>query len=265
MLTFIDIETIPDPDGFAPFLEEATTNFKAPSDLTKTKACADLGLTGDKAKFTGKDDAIAMWVERFASEKAPEVADQEYRKTSFDGAKGQLVSIAWAVEDDEVVSVYRKAKLLKDGSLQLGSEKLMLESFFEMLNKRLNKRRPFFVGQYIAGFDLKFLYHRAVILGAQPPFDLPFGGRHDQHYYDTQQAWAGFNGRMSQDNLCKALGIEGKPNDIDGSKVWDFVKAGEVERVAEYNRDDVWKNREIYKRMNFLESISVKHSLKKAS
>ena len=66
------------------------------------------------------------------------------------------------------------------------------------------------------------------------------------------QAWAGYKGRISQDNLAKALGIPGKPDDIDGSKVWDFVKAGKVDRVAEYNTYDVATVVEIHRRINFL-------------
>lgn len=264
MITFIDIESIPGQTSFDSFLKDAKENFKAPSDLTKGQACEDLGLTGDAAKYTSKDDAIKLWTERFGKEKAPEVAEQEWRKTSFDGAMGELVSIAWAVEDDEVLSVYRHAAMLGD-KVTLSSEADMLQGFYDLLTKRLAKRKPFFVGQYIGGFDLPFIFHRSVILGVQPPFELPFNGRHDQHYYDTQIAWAGYKGRMSQANLCAALGIQGKPDDIDGSKVWDFVKAGDVGRVAEYNRDDVVKVREIYKRLNFIKSVSALTELRQAS
>ena len=56
---------------------------------------------------------------------------------------------------------------------------------------------------------------------------------------------------MSQNNLCKALGIEGKPGDIDGSKVWDFYKAGKIDRIEEYNRHDVETVEKIYNRINF--------------
>lgn len=261
MHLFTDIETIPEQGGYDAFLDEALNNFKAPSDLTKTKACTDLGIIGNDAKFTSKDDAIALWCEKFSKEKAPEVAEHEWRRTSFNGAKGELVSIAWACEDDEVVSVHRKADL-SAGELVLSSEAEMLITFYEMVGKRLRMRPAFPVGQFIGGFDLPFLFHRSVILGVKPSFDINFNGRHGHAFYDTQIAWAGFKGRMSQDNICKALGIEGKPNDIDGSKVWDFVKAGDVGRVAEYNCDDVEKNREIYKRLNFIKSI---RQLEKAS
>jgi hypothetical protein len=244
MNTYIDIETIPGQGLYEEFLKDAQDNFKAPSDLTKTQACADLGLVGNDAKFTSKDDAIAQWVARFSKEKAPEVAEQNWRKTSFDGAKGEIISISWAIEDQEICARYRSLTGAE-------TETRMLRDFFNTLAKQLNGRNPFFIGQFVAGFDLKFIFHRAVILGVKPPFDLPFNGRHDQHYYDTQQAWAGFKGRMSQDNMCKALGIEGKPGDISGANVWDHVRDGDIKRVVEYNIDDVNKVRQLHKRLTF--------------
>lgn len=241
MNVYLDIETIPGEACREEFIAEAMANFKAPSSLTKTQACADLGITGNDAKFTSKDDAIAQWVERFKVEKAPEVAEEAWRKTSFDGAKGEICSIAWKVEGGNMMSVSRGAF----------SEVEIIKAFFGGVHSECNGRPPFFIGQYVAGFDLKFLWHRAVILGVKPLFSLPFDGRHDKDFYCTQQAWAGFNGRMSQDNLCKALGIEGKPDDIDGSKVYDFYKAGNIQRIEEYNRYDVEAVEQIYNRLTF--------------
>ncbi len=246
MIVNIDIETIPQQGAYDSFLSEAKSNFKASSTLTKAKACDDLGITGSDAKYLGKDDAIAKWVSRFAEEKAPEVAENEWRKTALDGSKGQICSIAFAIEDNKPEVVWSK---------DLTMECDILSKFVTLLNDRLGGRKPFFVGHNIGGFDLKFIYQRCVINGVKPSFALPFNGRHDVNYYDTCEAWAGFGKRISQDNLCKALGIEGKPDDIDGSKVWDFVRDGQIERVAEYNVDDVVKNREIYKRLNFINKI----------
>lgn len=249
MDVYFDIETIPAQGGeycYDNFLKAELADFKAPSSLTKTQACSDLGLTGNDAKFTSKDDAIALWEKKFAEEKSPEVAEEKWRKTSFDGAAGEVISIAWAVGDKPIKTVWR---MLGD------SEQGLIQSFFDELSCDLElsqgKVNPFFIGHFIAGFDLKFLFHRAIVLGVKPPFDLPFDGRHGRDFYCTQIAWAGYGGRMSQDNLCKALGTQGKPDDIDGSKVWDFVKAGKVERVAEYNEDDVNKVRQIHKRLTF--------------
>ena len=225
MNTFIDIETIPqqpETESKAVIAE----SIKAPAKMTKAETIAD--WHSGAGKYAGAKDALI---------------EKTYRDTSFDGSKGEIISIAWAQDDEDIQSVSR----------ELGeSEADMLEKFFATIRPLGSRRPPFFVGQYIAGFDLKFLFHRAVILGVNPMLDLPFSGRHGLQFYCTQQAWAGFGGRMSQDNLCKAFGIEGKPDDIDGSKVWDFVKAGKINEVEAYNRDDVHKNRIIYNRLNFI-------------
>ncbi len=66
-----------------------------------------------------------------------------------------------------------------------------------------------------------------------------------------QQGWEGYNGRASLDSMCKALGLDGKPGDIDGSKVWDFVEAGKYQEVMDYNKWDVEQGRKVYKRLTF--------------
>lgn len=241
MNTFIDIETIPGQGTYESFLKDTVENFKAPSGLTKTQACADLGLDGDKAKYTSKDDAIAMWVAKFSEEKAPEVAEHNWRKTALDGTQGEVISVAWAVESDKVLSVYRELDY---------SEAEFIGDAFDMIEQHLQGRPPTFIA-HNAPFDLKFLFRRAVILGVKPSFRLPFRGRHGSDYFCTSEAWCEYGERISLNNLCKALGIEGKPDDIDGSKVWDFVKAGNVERVAEYNEWDVEQLRKVYNRLNF--------------
>ena len=52
MNVFLDIETIPGQGLYEDYLSAELENFKAPSSLTKTQACADLGLTGNDAKLT---------------------------------------------------------------------------------------------------------------------------------------------------------------------------------------------------------------------
>lgn len=230
MNIFLDIETIPaQPEEAAK--AEITETISAPAKMSKAETIDDWHQ--GKGKYAGAKDA--------AIEKA-------YRDTSFSGAEGQVISAAFATDTSDPVAFY--------GDYQKDDEPRIINDLFSAITKELKRQhhstQPFFIGQFVAGFDLKFLFHRCVILGIRPPFPLPFSGRHGKDFYCTQQAWAGFGGRMSQANLCKALGIEGKPDDIDGSKVWDFVKAGNVDRVAEYNCDDVEKVRAIYNRINFI-------------
>lgn len=244
MNVFMDIETIPSQkEGVKEkFIKDSIENFKAPSALTKTKAATDLGMIAADAKFIGKDDMMIKWAKQFAPLRAEEAGIENWKKTSFDGAQGELFSIAWAVGDGDVVGFYREPG---------ASEYLLLSKFFKGVTDEIGKLKPFFIGNYIGGFDLKFLFKRAVILGVKPPFALPHFGRHDQHFYDLQQAWEGFGGRASLDSMCRALCIPGKPDDIDGSKVWQFVEAGEYQKVMDYNKLDVEEARAVYNRLTF--------------
>lgn len=224
MNVFIDIETIPQQPEDEVKAEIAKT-IEAPAKMSKPETIVE--WHAGEGKYAGVKDAMI---------------EETYRKTSFDGSKGEICSVAFGFDGDVIHSLSRS----------VFSESDILHYVFDTINQNRNGRPPYFVGHNIGGFDLKFLFHRAVILGINPGFDLCQHGRHGQHFYDTMQAWAGFGGRISQDNLCKALGIEGKPDDIDGSKVWDFYKAGNIARIEEYNRDDVEKIRKIYNKLNFI-------------
>jgi hypothetical protein len=66
-------------------------------------------------------------------------------------------------------------------------------------------------------------------------------------------AWAGWGNHISLAKLCAALGIQVKTDGIDGSKVWEFVKSGHVQKVAAYCEEDVAAVREAFRRMMFME------------
>ncbi|WP_020208249.1 ribonuclease H-like domain-containing protein [Gilvimarinus chinensis] len=228
MNVFIDLETIPEqPEAEAK--AAIAESIQAPASMKKPETVAD--WHNGVGKYAGEKEALI---------------EERYRKTALDGSKGEIISIAFAVEGGEVFVSSRQ---------HFESEVGLIENALYQLDQELSSygqsRPPYFVGHNIGGFDLKFLYQRCVINRINPGFDLKQWGRHGSQFFDTMQAWAGWGNRISQDNLCKALGIEGKPDDIDGSKVWDFYKAGQIGRIAEYNADDVLKVREIYQRLTF--------------
>jgi len=224
MNLFIDIETIPQQPEDEARAEIAKT-IQAPAQMSKAETIA--AWHAGEGSYAGVKDALI---------------EETYRKTSFDGGKGEIISIAFAVGDDPVLCVHRGI---------YADESVMLRAAADAMLDILCGRSPFFIGHNIGGFDLKFLFQRYVINRINPQLDFKHWGRHGSQYYDTMQAWAGYGNRVSQDNLCKALGIVGKPDDIDGSQVWDFYKAGKIERIAEYNADDVEKVRQIHKRLTF--------------
>lgn len=225
MKLFFDIETIPCQNVELSQRLGAKVKLELPK-ITKT------------GQYKSQAD-IDIWI----AEERPKKIKEDWLKTSFNAAYGEIVSIAWAIEDQDVKVLCRA----------LGeSEKALLQGFFTALAKDVGNRRPTWIGHYITGFDLRFLWHRCVVHNVRPTITIPYTAKPwDDSVYDTCVEWVGLKSRISQDDLCAVLGIEGKPDDIDGSKVWPFVEHGNVKRVAEYNKDDVEKNRKIYKRMHF--------------
>jgi hypothetical protein len=254
MNLFIDIETLPDmrPGAREAFLQDARENFKAPSTLTKEQAATDLGLTDvSEIKFTSKDAMLARWCEWFREEKADEVGDLAWRKTSFDGGAGHVACIGFAVDDEPVQA--RFGDVREDECI----ERDTLGAFFNWLDRIHSiQDRPRFVGHNVSQFDLRFLWQRAIVLGIRPPIWLPRNPKpwDDAAVFDTMAQWAGSGNRISLDNLCKALGVSGKTGGIDGSLVWDYVRDGRIKEVAAYCKNDVEITRDCFRRMTFAEA-----------
>lgn len=227
MNLFHDIETVPSQKTNA--FEEVLKNIKPPSTITKPES-----------------------IEKWYSEKADEAAMNEYRKQSFDGLYGEIISIAWAINDEEPSCIIRKKG---------DSEKELLEAFFQWLHTRLNidLGRPDviskWVGHFTLNFDLRFLWQRCVINQVKPSVRIPYDAKPwGDDVFDTKIAWSGSNqysGKSSLDAICKGFGFEGK-GDLDGSKVYDYWLDGRYEEIAEYNKQDVEMCRSLYKQMNFI-------------
>ena len=142
------------------------------------------------------------------------------------------------------------------------AERAILHAMFDALQDAYDPARmtrPTFIGHNIVSFDLRFLFQRAVLNGVLPPSIIPFNARPwDTTVFDTMTAWAGVGNRVSLDKLCSAFGIAKKGSeigdDIDGSKVWDYVRTGRIADVVEYCKGDVERVRAIHRRMTFAEA-----------
>lgn len=228
MHVYLDIETIP---GQQPSIKDEIAGTITPPGSMK------------------KPETIAKW----EAEQKPAAIEAAWRKTSFEGDRGEVVCIGWAVNDRPVQSLCRSPA---------ESEGALLGAWFSEIQAAIRTehgRLPVWVGHNVREFDLRFLFQRAVVLEVPPPFRLPHDVRPGADcVYDTMNAWAGWGGRVSLDRLCRALGVALKGSeigeDIDGSKVWDFVEAGRLQEVAAYCRADVERVREIHRRLTFSSS-----------
>jgi len=109
-----------------------------------------------------------------------------------------------------------------------------------------------FVGHNILDFDMRFIYQRSVIHNIKPSRDIPFTRFRNAPIYDTMQEWSKWGREhASLDSLSKALGIPSPKENLDGSKVYPYYRAGKLPEIIEYCKRDVESVRQVYKRLTF--------------
>jgi hypothetical protein len=137
MNLFLDIESVPttDPDIIAAL----SADIRPPGNMKKA-------------------DTIAAWE---ANEK-PAAILEAVAKTSFDGAYGKICSIAYAIDDGDIVS-------------DCGTDEFQLiYGLYGSVRAAMKGGRDLTViGHNVSGFDLKFLWKRSIVLGIAPAA-LPF-------------------------------------------------------------------------------------------
>lgn len=212
---YLDIETIP-----------------AQTEAAKARIASTVKAPGN----IKKPESILAW-----EKESKEAAVQEaIEKTSLDGGLGHVCCIGWAFGNEKVFSIN-----IEDASLESG----MLENFFHMMKMATPYSSATVVGHYISGFDIRFLTQRAIVLGIRLPNWWPHEAKPwGNEIVDTMVKWAGAKGTVSLDNLCFALGIEGK-GDVDGSMIAQMFKDGKHEEIATYCRQDVERVRQVHKKM----------------
>ena len=246
----IDIETVPAqrPDVLA--------DIRATKEADLAIALANIAPPGNYKK----QETIDAWM----TEEAPKIAtslnaafesdvDATYRKTSFDGAFGQVCVIGWAVDDAEPQAVYG-----------LDQEASLLGFFAHELSMQIGRSHELMttvIGHNVAAFDLRFLFQRSIVNGVRPHPIIARAAQakpwESEKVFDTMVQWSGIKDRISLDRLCKALSIQTPKGDIDGSKVWDYVKAGKIAEVAEYCKKDVEATRAVFRRMTYAEPVKL--------
>ena len=217
---YIDIETLPEQN---PNMDDYKSLVKAPGNMKK-------------------QETIDKWME----ENLESEAEKLWLKTSFDGGKGQICCIVVSYAGITESIVGEEGKILT----KLNDVINIFDPRGNIVDKPRTKAEVNFIA-HNAKFDLPFLHKRFVVNGIKPQFKCNFNGRHGQHHFCTMEEWAGYNGRISQDNLCKILGIESSKDKMDGSQVWPEYQKGNIDKIAEYCADDVRALIEIHKRLTW--------------
>lgn len=226
-ILYIDVETCP--CQRQDLIDDLLLDIKPPGNLSK------------------QETIERWWAENYKSE-----CDKVIRKTALDGLYGELISIAWAVDDEEPHCLLREKG---------GSESELLSEFFNSVATTRDEYDQKIVefkwcGHWILNFDIRFLWQRCVILGIKPTFHVPYDAKPwDREIFDTKIEWTGnsaaYAGAGSLSKLNKVFGRDDK-SDFNGADVYDAWIEEAYETIKAYNIRDVEDARFLYKRFNFL-------------
>lgn len=239
---YLDIETIPTQDPRIMSWLRETAQKELDEELANVRAPGNIKDPEKIAKAIDEKRAELQ-------QKASEGLDTKYRATALDGAFGQVAVCSIAAGDGDPVALYER-----DWQAP-GAEVRLLHRINDHIDKLCGHHRgQLLIGHNILGFDRKFLRQRGIIHGFRMHMLLTKEVKPwDSHpVFDTMVAWSGdIRDKAGMNKLCLALGVADK-GDIDGSKVWDYVRSGRIDEVAEYCNGDVERTRVIYKRLMFM-------------
>lgn len=141
------------------------------------------------------------------------------------------------------------------------AEKELVQDFFE----QIDKQSPTLVSWNGTGFDLPVLHYRALLHGVSAPRYWETGdsdqsfrwnnyiSRFHYRHTDLMDVIAGFQPRANAplSEIATMLGFPGKMG-MDGSKVWDAFRHGEIASIRHYCETDVLNTYLVYLRFELM-------------
>ena len=183
-------------------------------------------------------------IEKWWKEEGAAKIDQAHRDTALDGAYGEIVSIAWQVNDGEIHCITREAD---------HSEPALLNDFFDELIEEIEPQRLTKWIAHNSDFDLWFLQQRCWVNNIKSPIRIPVDVRPGSELVaDPMRMFRGYYSRkfISQDELYRILGGKPYEDDIDGSQVYDLWCQEQYDIIRDYNIRDVEKLVYTYRRLS---------------
>lgn len=119
------------------------------------------------------------------------------------------------------------------------SEKELVTSFVEKI-AALSPQLVTFNG---SSFDLPVLRYRAMVHGVTAPglSARPYFHRYTEDAVDLCDVLSSFSsqGKATLHELCRMMGLPGKPDGISGAEVEKYYRDGHIREIAEYCESDV--------------------------
>jgi 3'-5' exonuclease len=133
------------------------------------------------------------------------------------------------------------------------SEKALISAFVD----RIAELSPQLVTFNGSSFDLPVLRYRAMVHGVAAPglSSRPYFNRYTEDAVDLCDVLSSYNsqGKVTLHELCRVMGLPGKPDGISGGEVEKFYLDGRIREIAEYCESDVvntyrvWPRHELFR------------------
>jgi 3'-5' exonuclease len=140
------------------------------------------------------------------------------------------------------------------------SEEALITAFVD----RIAELSPQLVTFNGSSFDLPVLRYRALVHGVTAPglSARPYFNRYTEDAVDLCDVLSSFSsqGKVTLHELCRVMGLPGKPEGISGADVERYYREGRIREIAEYCENDVvntyrvWLRHELFRgRLSALE------------
>lgn len=185
-----------------------------------------------------------------------ETPEEIYERAGIYAEFGKIVCISVGV-----IRIENNEKKLHLKSFYNDDENIILNDFFEMLNKHYNKNDVLLCAHNGKEFDFPYIARRALILGINIPNILNFAGKKpwEVPHLDTLQLWkfGDYKHYTSLSLLTTIFNIPTPKDDIDGSMVNNvYWKQNNLNRIAIYCEKDVTALTQLFLRFQNVELIS---------
>lgn len=183
----------------------------------------------------------------------PETSAEDVANVAFHKRRQQNGSEFLPLHQHKIVAI---SCALREGDSfrvwTLGTAESTEQEIIQRFYDGIEKYTPNLVSWNGSGFDLPVLHYRALIHGIQAPRYWDMGdddrefkwnnyiSRYHMRHLDLMDVMALYNGRANAplDQIAQLCGFPGKLG-MDGSKVWDAYKNGEIEAIRNYCETDV--------------------------
>lgn len=166
----------------------------------------------------------------------------------------KVCAISCAMRDDEGFRIWTLGTAESD-------EAEMIQRFFD----GIEKYSPQIISWNGGGFDLPVLHYRGLVHNVQAPRYWDMGdddrdmkwnnyiSRYHMRHLDLMDVMAMYSPRANAplDDLAKLCGFPGKLG-MDGSKVWDAYKQGNIQDIRDYCETDVANTHLVYLRFQLM-------------